>query len=144
MPTTISTKNPSVEEFKRQLAEIAPSIQAEALTEVDKQANRLVDLMRTAVPVKSGKLRQSIRVEPGPNKVSRRVVAGGKLTTVEVRSGSGVAYDYARAVEFGTVNERAQSFFWPSYRLMKRSIKSALSRASKRGIDKIMKLTETP
>jgi HK97 gp10 family phage protein len=137
----MATQNPSVEEFKRKLAQIAPSIQVETMAEVRKQADRLVAVMKSVVPVRTGKLRDSIRTAPGSNKVQMRVMAGGPTTTVEVRKGSGVPYDYARAVEWGTSQEHAQPFFWPSYRLMKRPIRSALSRASRKGIEKILKLT---
>lgn len=137
--------NTSVEKFKRDLAKIAPSVQLETMVEVQKQAERLADMMRSVVNVKSGLLRNSIRIAPGPNKVSLLVVAGGPTTTKSVgkakSGGAKYQYDYARAQEFGTTSDPSQPFFWPSYRLLKRPIKSALARASRKGIERIMKLT---
>lgn len=136
----MTDKNPSVEELKRRLTQILPSVTAETMAEVRKQGERLADLMRRSVPVETGKLKRSIRVEPGRNKVSVRVMAGGELTTVEVRGGSGIPYDYSRGVEFGTAKSTAEPFFWPSYRLLKRPIRSSLSRAVRKGIEKIYRL----
>lgn len=90
---------------------------------VKREAERLAEEMRKRCPVETGTLRASIRVEPTLNPKIWRVAAGGPTTTKEVRSGSGVAYDYSRGVEFGTVEAPAEPFFFTTYRAQKRTIR---------------------
>ena len=50
--------------------------------------------------------------------------AGGATTTTQIAGGK--SYDYARAVEYGTEKGvQAQPFFFPSYRLMRKKMRSA-------------------
>lgn len=117
----------------------------------EKNAHALADVMRGFVPVDDGVLKDSIRVA----KVERP-----SGVAFSVRAGDFDAY-YARFVEFGTEASEAQAsrrnknfrrtivmtrtlaahhatkarpFFWPAYRLMKRRMKSSMSRAGKKGI----------
>lgn len=89
-------------------------------------ADELVAAQKSLAPVKTGKLRDSVRKELAPP-YRVRVRAGGPTTTVAARQGQG-EYDYAIGAEFGTSDTEAQSFFWPAYRLLKRRIRSRLKR----------------
>lgn len=111
---------------------------------VNKGADELVTLQKAAAPRDKGNLVASIRKESGGRSIGSQlsgdaglavsVVAGGPLTTKEVRGGSGVDYDYALGVEFGTVDTARQPFFYGSYRLTKKRITSRVSRAMRKSI----------
>jgi len=68
-------------------------------------ADMIADVARQLVPVLSGDLQGTIRVEMGRQQLARRVVAGGQ---------NGV--DYAAAVEYGTSNPNypAQPYMTPA------------------------------
>jgi HK97 gp10 family phage protein len=95
---------------------------------VNSEAEALAAQMRVVASAhnKSGATVKSIAVMAtnDPNKV--RVVAGGDLTTKTIRKGSGIPYDYVRAEEFGTSNERAIPFFYNTYRARKRGIRQRI------------------
>lgn len=99
-----------------------------------KAANDMASNMRNAASVESGKLRDSIRVEAKPP-FGAIIRAGGPTTTKPVRKGYKGTYDYALATEFGTRKERARPFFWPMWRLNKRSARSRINRALKKAIE---------
>jgi HK97 gp10 family phage protein len=42
--------------------------------------------------------------------------------------GFGVTYDYARTVEFGTIGMPAEPFFFPTFRLTRKSVRSSMKR----------------
>lgn len=125
--------NQSVEAFKRRLAFVPDAIRSRVRAELLRQAETLAGAMRAAAPKRSGHLAASIRIDESGldnrDVMSVSILAGGELTTREVRQGSGVAYDYARATEFGTQKERAEPFFFSTYRAMKRRIRSAIAKA---------------
>ena len=73
----------------------------------------------------TGNLAGSIRVEQTRRPTVVRVRAGGPTTTVTTEKHP---YDYARAVEFGTHRMSAEPFFFPTYRLMKKSMRSSMRR----------------
>lgn len=92
----------------------------------------MVQLAQHLVPVAGpgdpdpGILRDSIRMGPGRRETSVVVEAGGPTTT---KQGAGGSYDYANAQEFGTQDMPANPFFWPSYRVVKKTHKGRASRA---------------
>lgn len=69
---------------------------------VERGANLIADLARQLVPVDTGALQASIRVEDGATPTSRTIVAGGG------------AVDYAAFVEYGTANSPAQPYMTPA------------------------------
>lgn len=125
--------NPSVEAFKVRLARLPAAAKRAARDAVYKQAEATADLMRRAAPVKTGKLRDSVRVEDGAHELQAVIRAGGSATTVTARAGQG-KYDYSLGVEFGTSQGPAEPFFWPSYRLRKRQARSAITRAVSKAV----------
>jgi len=71
-------------------------------------------------------LRASVAVKQGNKDTVVRVLAGGSTTT---RKGvTGKEFDYSRAAEFGTQQNGAQPFFFPTYRLMKKKIVASMKR----------------
>lgn len=111
---------------------------------IDKGADELVALQKSAAPIDKGNLVASIRKEVGGAKVGSQlkgdaglavaVVAGGPLTTKEVRGGSGKPYDYAVGTEFGNSEVGAQPYFYGPYRLTKKRIKSRVTRATSKSV----------
>jgi HK97 gp10 family phage protein len=105
------------------------------------QAAALADAIRAAAPRQTGNLAASVRV--GELRQDRRgvwsitVKAGGELTTKEVRSGSGVPYDYANATEFGTEKEAAEPFFYPTYRARRNGIRHEIESAVSDGVSDV-------
>jgi HK97 gp10 family phage protein len=136
-------RNLSVEQLQQLFAKIPESVAAEFANAPIEEGERLAGVMRSAVAKGidgRNELLQSIRVEPGRRPLQALVKAGGPLTTRAVRKGSGVTYDYSLANEFGTRKMKAQPFFWPSYRLMKKRIRTSLNKRMKAAIGKVVPL----
>jgi HK97 gp10 family phage protein len=115
---------------------------------VKEQADRLADAIRAVAPVKTGRLRDSIRVyrtrkelrfvvtakatrEYVRNVRYEREVAVGSGDTQGIARGStaGVTYDYAVAVEFGNERAPAQPFFYNTARALEADIRAELEKA---------------
>jgi len=120
--------NESLERFRTLVTQTMPKeIENAALSEMTSQAEIMVERIRAAAPVYSGhasdvvagNLRKSVRIGSSGKKNVVRVLAGGELTTMQ---GEKRPYDYARAVEFGTVHMAAHPFFFSTYRAMKQSL----------------------
>jgi HK97 gp10 family phage protein len=115
--------NKSVLAFKKLTDDLQKEIHDLAVDELNRQADLLIDAMKQVAPKgETGDLEVSIRKLPGDTDTIVRVVAGGRLTTEEGD------YDYARAAEFGTTNMAARPFFFPTYRLMKKKMRSTMKR----------------
>lgn len=122
------------------LAKLPKVAATELQSSMTKSANQLADLQRSRVSVKSGTLRDSIRVEPFTRGgIGALVKAGGPTTTKPVRKGQKATYDYAMAQELGTQDMLAQPFFFPSYRQSKPKIKRAASLAVKKAVGEVTK-----
>jgi hypothetical protein len=141
MPITVRNKD----RLFAKLKQLVPGIE-DAVTAANRQsAEEMVAQARSLAPVKSGRLKDSIRMEAGPRPGSFLVAAGGAATT---RQGNGRAYDYALGVEFGTgphINQgmfagshnpgiRREPFFFPSFRLMRKRMRSRLSRTINKAV----------
>lgn len=118
--------NKSVERYKKLTEELRKEVRAEVIAELNKQGEDLARIIESVAPVHEGVLKTTVRKIPGKKDTQVRVIAGGQKT---VRPGvSSQPYDYARADEFGTVNMPAQPFFFPTYRLRKKKMQSAVKR----------------
>ena len=119
--------NKSVERFRQLTRDMQEDVLADAVEELNAQADELVKVIDSVVPRgPTGHLEHTVRKVAGSKPTVVRVVAGGQLT---VRSAiSGKPYDYARADEFGTVKMKARPFFFPTYRLMKKKMISSMKR----------------
>lgn len=92
---------------------------------LDKQADRLVAAQKNLAPVDDGELKDSIRKTAGEHELQVVVTAGGTGATPGF---------YATFVEFGTSESQAQPFFYPAYRLNKKSMEAAIKRAIAKAI----------
>lgn len=130
----------SLQRFRALTEQMKKQVHAEAVRELNRQAMDLAQTIQSVTPVYSGPpvpgvepgaLRTTVNVVPDRSKDTIvRVVAGGAATTAER------GFDYARAVEFGTVNMKAEPFFFPTYRLRKKSIIRAMKSRITRNIKK--------
>lgn len=118
--------NQSLERFKRLTKELRQEVHDEAVAELNAQGDELVRLMILAAPEDEGNLSHSVRKIPGKSDTQIRILAGGRLTIRP--SVSSKPFDYARADEFGTVKMTAKPFFFPTYRLRKNKMRSAMKR----------------
>jgi len=119
------------------LDSLTAKAQAELAAAVKQEAEDLSEAQRTALrPLitgeSDGNLEASCVAVPGEHDGEYVVQAGGEKTTKEIRKGSGVAYDYAAAFEYGTTRQAARPFFWPTYRERRDGIRERLSKAIER------------
>lgn len=128
--------NSSVEAYKRRLMKIPAEVRTAAFTALAKNVQETANAMKQAAPQEDGTLKASVRVEFDPANVRAKIRAGGDTTTRPVRNGSSATYDYALAQEFGTEKMAANPFFWPMYRLYKKSRRPAVKRAMTKAIKK--------
>ena len=140
----VSMKFVNREHFFGRLLAIVPEAEKELADANQKSAQAMVDMAKRLAPFISGKLHDSIRLEPGEKFGSWLVRAGGPTTTKSVRAGVKVFYDYALGIEFGhksrpnksggTQSVAKEPFFWPAYRAQKRPAKGRATRALKKAI----------
>lgn len=126
------------DELIRQLNSLHDRIRAELAVAVKDQAEMLSDTQRTALrsmeSEPTGNLAASCVALPTDDPLTYIVQAGGEATTVEVREGSGQAYDYAEAFEYGTSRQPARPFFWPTYRAKKSEILQSIASAVQKAL----------
>jgi HK97 gp10 family phage protein len=103
---------------------------------IKEQADGLAEAIKAAAPVRSGKLRDSVKVRRRKNELDLEVTAGGDDTIKELRQGAGVDYDYALATEYGTTKEAAEPFFYPTYHACEGDIRQAIEDAVDEAISK--------
>jgi len=126
-----------IDKLRARLAKSGTTIEQAVGPVMLEGADRVVATARSLVPRDSGELAASIHhtgIKPtkrGGIRVS--IVAGSD----ETRVGKGGMFQKARLVEFGTVKTPAQPFFFPAWRLNRRSIRSSMSRAMKAAIRKV-------
>ncbi len=120
--------NQSVVRFRKLTQDLKNEVHDDAVSELLIQATSLAGVIESVAPVgESGNLEHTVRVIPDRSKDTVvRVVAGGVLTTRP--SISSKPYDYARGDEFGTIHMAARPFFFPTYRLLKKQMISAMKR----------------
>jgi HK97 gp10 family phage protein len=104
------------DDVQKYLGDLSFKLRRELATKIKEEADGLADAIKAEAPVLSGTLRDSVKVRRKRNELDLEVTAGGDTTTKEVRAGSGEPYDYALAVEYGTVGRPAEPFFYNTAR----------------------------
>lgn len=117
-----------LDDLRKTLNAMPKYVRDEIDKKVRKGADELVKEMKAKAPVKTGALRDSIRVEPGKQPLIYVVKAGGEATTKPVRAGVNATYDYSLALEFGAFGTPQQAYFWPSYRGLSKRVKRRIDR----------------
>lgn len=88
------------------------------------EANTLAAGLQSEAPQgPTGRTKASVRVRRGRHSLELFVEAGGQLTTVPVRKGASVQYDYALGTEFGNEHVPAQPWFYPGWRARERGVR---------------------
>lgn len=143
--------NVSLQRFIKLTQDLRDEVRQGAIQELNAQGQSLVELMESVAPRgATGELEHSIRKIPGSSDTQIRIVAGDLATTRQPSDAGFVRdalrhvgigadqrpYNYVRADEFGTVHMQARPFFWPSYRLKKKAMISAMKTKIRAAIKK--------
>lgn len=131
-----------VARIKRSLDSVVKQVEKDIKPVVKANAEAIAAEMRSLAPVDStsatpGALKASIRVEERPptaKAVFRFAIKAGDKTTQRPLKGRKGYFDYARVVEFGSVDQPAQSFFWPIWRARRKSVKAAVRKTVKAAV----------
>lgn len=126
--------NASVEAYKRRCAAIPPAVRRASFAALASGAQKMGNGMKAAVPRDKGSLANSLTLDLDEPALRATIRAGGEATTVPVRNGATAKYDYALAQEFGTEKMAANPFFWPTYRLFRKSLRASVKRAMRKAI----------
>lgn len=134
------------------LQKLAPEVDKELGVVNLAAAEEMVRLAQSFVPVRSGKLRDSIVVTPpggtppDHSQSAREVPPGSAMVTA-----GNTKVRYAHLVEFGTAphvnagmfkgtenpGARRQPFFWPAYRLIRKTMKSRAGKAIGKAVKQV-------
>lgn len=110
--------NPTVRQFKTDMQNLVNRAKQDLHQTLIKQGLELAENIRNAAPIRTGTLRDSVRIKDASlddgSKLTVLVIAGGDKTT---KWSNGHHYDYSVATEFGTHKENPEPFFYSSYRL---------------------------
>lgn len=137
----------------RKLKVLPEAARAELRAALAQQADEVVAMMKRLAPKDSGDLEKSIRWSWGgkaPKGAMAIATVGKGDLTITISAGSKEAF-YAAMVEFGTAAHTAggkfagaeipaippQAFFFPSWRAMRKSVKSKLRKASREAARKV-------
>lgn len=133
--------NYSVQRFQAVLALLPQAAKTELLTGLREEARTVAGkIKQNARQGKTGRLKESVRIEYDAKDLSVKIKAGGPLTTVQARSGIGVvgrlsaalrgrstSFDYALANEFGTSKESGNKFFYGTWRAERKKARRKIS-----------------
>lgn len=129
-----------VAEFNKKFNKVPKLVALYTTEAMEKGADEIVAMMRRLVPRRSSVLANSINWTWGnaPSGAvtlakSKSAASDPKGARITIYAGSRAAF-YAPFVEFGTRQNTAQPFFFPSYRAMKKRVRSRINRAIKKGI----------
>lgn len=118
-------KTQGLERLKAKIAALPTVSKIEMMASLNQSADELAAMQKRLVAVDEGDTRESIEKIEGKHELQIIVQAGGKKAP------------HARWLEFGTVKAAARPFFWPSYRSLRKRIKSRASRASGKAAKKV-------
>lgn len=138
-----------VTELKKALAFMPKNVENATRKAMEKSASELVEMMKRLVPVDDGDLRNSIGWTWGDVPAGSAVIlksGGGKeyaAMQIKVFAGNDKVF-YARFVEFGTKSGKpAHPFFFPSWRALRKRIKSRIVREQKKAIKFVGPVTQS-
>ncbi|MDX0572177.1 HK97 gp10 family phage protein [Sinorhizobium medicae] len=121
--------------LKKKLTVTIPAkVEAATRKAMEKGAEELVGMMKRLAPVDQGDLRDSIAWAWGEAPKGATVLAESAPTERGLKI-TVYATDFkARWLEFGTVKMSAHPFFFPSYRVLRKRIKSRITREMRKAI----------
>jgi HK97 gp10 family phage protein len=122
-------KNASVEDYKARLERVARAAAVAGYNAAENAATEIGRSMKAAVPRRTGKLAESIRLETDAHNGRVFIKAGGDKTQTENHT------DYAMHQEYGTSRMPANPFFWPAWRLGRKTARRRIDKAMKDAIE---------
>ena len=114
--------------FSKQIGDLPIKLKRQLATAVAYEADRLATAIKDAAPVRTGKLRDSVKVRRAKRDLVLEVTAGGDSTTHGTRGPHGNA-DYSLFVEYGTRKTPAEPFFYNTALQMQPDINSNIEKA---------------
>jgi HK97 gp10 family phage protein len=114
--------------FNRQISQLPFKLKRQLAAAIAQKADRLANAIKAKAPVRTGALRDSVKVRRAKGDLTLEVTAGGSSTTHGERGPHGAA-DYALFTEFGTRKEPAQPFFYSTARAMQAEITDNITQA---------------
>lgn len=132
MSVTIKFRNK--DRLFQSLRNTVPAIDAELRKALSDSGEEMVAKASQLVPVDEGDLRKSIKWS-----WTRNTQASSQRSPAIVVEAGGESSDpayYGRFVEFGTPDTPKQPFFFPAFRLLRKKIRSRLTRAVTKAIKK--------
>ena len=134
-----------LQQLRAKIKALPDAARAEIRAAMEQSAEEVVAMAKRLVPVDSGALRDSIGwtwgeppkgsitlAQSDPNAEAITIYAGSRDKTL----GDADAF-YVRWVEFGTVTARAHPFFFPSWRALRKRVKSRNTRAVKKAFTRV-------
>lgn len=112
------------------------SVRKTTAVALDKSAAELTEIIKRAVPVDDGDLRDSVKWRRGAP--AKRGVIRDRDLSVTVSEGDRKAF-YAPFVEFGTKDQPGQPHFFPSYRANRKRLARRIKAAQRRAIKEAAK-----
>jgi HK97 gp10 family phage protein len=100
---------------------------------IRQQAEAVLQAAKSAVPVKTGALRDDIRIRFTNKGLRARV---GVFRRTKRQLAKGVSTFYAAFVEFGTQRSKPKPFLFPAFRARKTSGRAAIAKAAKNALQK--------
>lgn len=132
-----------VRELEKKLAAMPKRVEIASRKAMEKGAEELVAMMKRLVPVDQGDLRNSIGWTWGNAPKGSTVLAESAPTERGLKI-TVFATDFkARWLEFGTVKMRAQPYFFPSWRALRKRIKSRILREQRKAIRFVGPVTQS-
>lgn len=132
--------------LRAKIRALPDAARAEIRAAMEKSADEMVAMAKRLVPVDSGALRDSIGWTwgaPPKGSIALARSSGGPGEAITIYAGSrdktlgDADAFYVRWVEFGTVTAAAQPFFFPSWRALRKRIKSRNTRAVSKAFRKV-------
>lgn len=134
-----------LEQLRAKIRALPDAARAEIRRAMEQGADEMVGMAKRLVPVDSGALRDSIGwtwgeppkgsitlAKSDPNAEAITIYAGSRDKSLGDRDAF-----YVRWVEFGTVSQAAQPFFFPSFRALRKRVKSRNTRAVSKAFKKV-------
>lgn len=136
--------------FRRKMRILPELARADVTAAMEAGAKEVTALQKRLVPKDKGELEKSIQWGHGDAPKGPGILSLGSVTSrsgdVKISIwGGGIKAFYIRFVEFGTHGAeghgatRAQPFFFPAWRALKRRVKSRVTRAGTKAIKKAAK-----
>lgn len=128
-----------LERLKRRLEAIPKAVRDATQPALAKAGQELVAAMKTlAEPSRdTGELIDSITLTTAGNRTPPYSEPGGSRVVPEnavLITAGNTKVRYAHLVEYGTSHSKAEPFFWPAYRLLRKKLKSSIKRAQRKAV----------